>query len=242
MNIAIIEDSKIISHMVTAGLISYGFNVTNFRSNKIDEHKLASGVFETVILNTKLDHVDSIALIKGVKDTQPQTYILAINSKQDWKVKVDILNVGADDVISYPFPMQELLARIQALLRRPRESKDVIYRFRGLTIDPNCKTVEKDNDTVPLRKKEFHLLTYLARNKNRPVSRHEILDNVWDYRHIIESNTVDVHVSKIRKSCGDKNLIQTIHGFGYQLNDKSDHEYEKMSSVVDDSMKMPPVL
>lgn len=226
MNIAIIEDSKTVGHIISATLNSYGYQTSFFQSEAIDEQFFKSTNFDFIIMDTSLEHIDSKSFIKKVKAVSSEVYILAIQTKGDWKRRVEILNCGADDLVSYPFPMQEIMARIQAILRRPKVEPVTYIRIKDLLINPARREVSKENKKLNLRKREYSLLEYMARNRNRPISRSELLDHVWDYRRITESNTLDVHISNLRRNIGDSTIIKTVHGFGYLLNDGEEGLYE----------------
>ncbi len=221
MNILIIEKSKSISQLLKNTLVAYGYNITEDTSDFVSEHLIKRNLFEVIILDTNIEGkyttVDILKRIKDCKGVSCKT--LGICSIGTWRDKVNFLNNGGDDVLSYPFPMQELIARIQALLRRPRTYIDSKLFVGDLLLDTQSKTVSVGDRDIPLRKKEFELLEYLIRNKNRTVSRCELLDHVWDYRSYTGSNTIDVHVKRIRDKMPRKNIIESIHGQGYKVKD-----------------------
>ena len=144
---------------------------------------------------------------------------MGICNKGNWVEKVDFLNNGGDDVLTYPFPVQELLARIQSLIRRPRSYIDKNIYIGDFLLDLDTKSVYKNNKDIEIRKKEYDLFEYLVRNKDRVVSRCELLDHVWDYREYVGSNTIDVHINRLREKLEDKKVIETVHGVGYKVKD-----------------------
>ncbi len=224
MNILIIEKSKTIAHILTTTLVAYGYNVTKDNSDFSSINLVSRNLFEIVILDTNLTGKyttsDILSSIKGKKNTQIK--ILGICSVGTWKDKVNFLNSGGDDVLSYPFPVQELIARIQSLLRRPHNYLDNRMYIGDILLDTNSKTVSLKNNDIELRKKEYQLFEYLVRNRNRTVSRCELLDHVWDYRSYTGSNTIDVHIKRLREKLPKKGLIETVHGRGYRVK-----EYKK---------------
>lgn len=224
MNILIIEKSKTIAHILTTTLVAYGYNVTKDNSDFSSINLVSRNLFEIVILDTNLagkySTSDILSSIKGKKNTQIK--ILGICSVGTWKDKVNFLNSGGDDVLSYPFPVQELIARIQSLLRRPHNYLDNRMYIGDILLDTNSKTVSLKNNDIELRKKEYQLFEYLVRNRNRTVSRCELLDHVWDYRSYTGSNTIDVHIKRLREKLPKKGLIETVHGRGYRVK-----EYKK---------------
>ncbi len=230
MNILIIEKSKTISHILKNTLVAYGYNITEDNADFGSENLVDRGLFEILIIDTNLNGkyttVDILKKIKGKKNIK--TKILGICSIGIWKDKVNFLNSGGDDVLSYPFPVQELIARIQSLLRRPNSYVDSRMYIGDILLDTTNKTVSVKNSDIDLRKKEYQLLEYLVRNRNRTVSRCELLDHVWDYRSYTGSNTIDVHVKRLRDKIPCKGLIETVHGQGYRVKDS------KASSALQD--------
>lgn len=237
MNILIIEKSKTISHLLRSTLIAYGYNITEDSAEFVNESLVKRNLFEVLILDTNIDGkystVDILKKIKSIKSIDCKT--LGLCTIGNWKDKVVFLNNGGDDVLSYPFPMQELTARIQALLRRPHTYIDSKLFVGDILLDTQSKTVSVGDSEVPLRKKEFELLEYLMRNKNRTVSRCELLDHVWDYRTYTGSNTIDVHVKRIRDKISSKNIIESVHGQGYKVRES------KASSALRDVQNQDPL-
>ena len=222
MNILIIEKSKTISYILRKSLVAYGYSVTEDSGSFNVENIVKRNIFEILILDTNIvgtfNTVDILKKVKGFKDIECK--ILGICSTGGWRDKVNFLNNGGDDVLSYPFPMQELIARIQSLLRRPKSYIDNQIYIGDVVLDTRSKTVcEKEKD-IDFRRKEYELFEYLVRNKNRTVSRCELLDHVWDYRSYTGSNTVDVHIKRIRDKISNKGIIETVHGQGYRIKDR----------------------
>ncbi|OGC35859.1 hypothetical protein A2436_02505 [candidate division WS6 bacterium RIFOXYC1_FULL_33_9] len=193
--------------------------MTEDTSDFNSENLVKRDLFEILILDTningKFTTEDLIKKAKSKKNVQSK--ILGICSIGTWKDKVNFLNIGGDDVLSYPFPIQELLARIQSLLRRPNSYIDSKMYLGNVLLDTTNKTVSVKEKDIELRRKEYELLEYLIRNKNRTVSRCELLDHVWDYRSYTGSNTIDVHIKRLRDKIPSKGLIETVHGQGYRV-------------------------
>ncbi len=231
MNILIIEKSKTISHILKHSLLAYGYNITQDSADFASVNLVNRGLFEIIIIDTNLvgkySTLDILKKVKGKKDSKSK--ILGICSIGTWKDKVSFLNNGGDDVLSYPFPMQELIARIQSLLRRPLSYVDSKMYIGDVLLDTNNKTVSTKNSDIDLRKKEYQLLEYLVRNKNRTISRCELLDHVWDYRSYTGSNTIDVHIKRLRDKLPRKSLIETVHGQGYRIKD-----FKASSALLDE--------
>jgi DNA-binding response OmpR family regulator len=239
MNIAIIEDSKMISHIIESGLNMYGYNCFKFSSNKVSTTGIDQSRYKVLILNSDLESVDSIEFVKKLREVNGPIRIIGLSHKSKWKNRVEILNAGADDVITYPFPIQELLAKIQALLRRPDNLTQTKIKTPNYELNQGKTLIYRKSKRIDLRKKEYSLFEYLIRNKERAVSRAELLDHVWDYRRFTDSNTVDVHISTLRKKIGNPNSIKTVHGFGYQFNDSDDTKYVKKNPSEEVELEIP---
>ncbi len=220
MNILIIEDSHTLSQILTKALDSYGYKVTTDNANFSSKRALRRGVFDFVIINTKLEEDRTNEIMNYVREKAPDSKILGVCNKGGWAEKVEFLKKGGDDVLTYPFPIQELLARIKSIVRRPKNYIDENISFGDLTLDSEMKCLYHGNSEIPMRRKEYELFEYLVKNKDRPISRCELLDHVWDYREYVGSNTIDVHVKRLRDRLQDKAIIQTVHGVGYRAKEK----------------------
>lgn len=220
MNILIIENSATLSQLLQKSLCAYGYNTTLDTSEFESKSLAKKGIFDFVVLNTNLEGGRSFEILLFLKKYNKKTKILGVCNKGSWVEKVEFLNHGGDDVLTYPFPVQELLARIQALIRRPTNYVDENLYIGDYVLDTDSKTVFKGNQDIALRKKEYSLFEYLLRNKDRAISRCELLDHVWDYREYVGSNTIDVHIKRLRDKLDNKNLIKTVHGVGYKMEEK----------------------
>jgi len=228
MNCLILEDNKTISNIIKAGLSAYGYNMTCKPLHKDSLEEIKDRPYSFVFLNIGRQRISQEytkmirelhALVSKIRDYNKNVLVMGILPKDNYPLKVDFLNLGGDDVLTYPFSLKELLARIQALLRRPLQATNSTLYLSDVSINTGEHRVYKKDKEIPLRRKEYNILEYLARNKNRPISRSELLDHVWDYKRIVGSNTVDVHINKLRKTLRDRSLIETVHGFGYKATD-----------------------
>ena len=220
MNILIIDNSNSLSHIIKKTLEAYDYNVAIDNDSFKQKYLVEEEKFSVIILNASLPKGSSFSILKDIKDVSPNTKILGICKRDGWKNKVVFLKEGADDVLTYPFPMQELLARIQSLIRRPNSYTTNKLYVRDIEVDTDMKIATKSKRDINLRKQEYSVFEYLLRNKNRTVTRYELMDHVWDYRKLNNSNTIDVHIKRIRDKIEDRGLIQTVHGVGYKIVDK----------------------
>jgi DNA-binding response OmpR family regulator len=220
MNILIIENSLTLSQLLTKALEAYGYKVTMDNDNFANKTLVSQRIFDFIILNTNLGQDLTKNILEYVRKKDSNIKVLGVCNKGNWVEKVEFLNNGGDDVLTYPFPVQELLARIQSLIRRPKNYIDENIYVGDYIIDTKSKVVTKDDQDIPLRRKEYELFEYLVRNSDRAISRCELLDHVWDYRDYVGSNTIDVHIKRLRDKLDDKSIINTIHGVGYKIKTK----------------------
>lgn len=217
MNILIIEDSKTLSQILYKLLKDKGINTEILTSKEYDKRYIQKDLYDIVTVNVNLKDYGSLSILDEVREQDRKVLVIGIANNNDWRKKVTFLNAGADDVITFPFPKEEFLSRISSLLRRPKTFKGEQLKLYDYTIHADQKKVTKNKKKIPLRKKEFQVLEYMVRNKGKVVSRNELFDHVWDYRRMSSSNTVDVHMKRIREKLKDNKIIETIHGFGYTI-------------------------
>ncbi len=219
----ILEQNKTISNILQSGMQAYGYTVEKIEYTEDLADTLKYKPYKLVFIDrTDSDNKSNLGeIIKLAQKINKQSYIIGIVAENKWRDRVNFLNSGADEVITYPFILQEVLARIQTLLRRPKIKLNNTLEIGDVAVDTLNKEVYENNQKIDLRKKEYNILEYMIRNKERPISRTELLDNIWDYRKIINSNTVDSHISTIRKKLKTNNLIKTVHGIGYKIVDSS---------------------
>ncbi len=218
MHVLLVEDSHIISDSLKSTFENYGYLVDARKAVDFMKMKYNIKSFDIAVLNIEVEGLEKE--IEKIRKIHPDLCIIGLNTSKNWNKKVDLLKTGFDDVLDYPFPAQEILVRVQNALKKPRNMGKPDLKAGNIKLDIEGKRVMRNNNEVDLRKKEFCLLEYLIRNKNRTVSRNELLDHVWDYRKISNSNTVDVHIKRLRDKIKGYDVIQTVHGFGYRLNDK----------------------
>ncbi len=220
MNIAIIDDSELISQMISKSVKPYGYIPQVIKSKNVKNGDFVSSKFKMLVINSNLLNRSQLDLIAEIRRINKEIAILGVVKSKNANDKICIYESGADDVINFPFLIKEFLIRIENLMSRKGTRKDKIYTLDKIFINTGEKSVKYDDEEIDLRRKEYSILEYLARNQGRTVSRNELLDNIWDYTKITESNTIDVHISNIRKKLSNNKIIKTIHGFGYRIDKK----------------------
>lgn len=166
---------------------------------------------------------DGIAIVKAMREAKIHTPVLFLTALTAVSDRATGLDAGADDYLVKPFALEELLARVRALLRRPTEQQSPILQIGDLTLDPVTYSVHRDEKEIHLTSKEFGLLEYLLRNPGRPLSKETIISHVWDYDADILPNTVEVYIKYLRHKIDDAfktPLIHTVRGFGYKIEAK----------------------
>ena len=216
-----VEDDSNIRELVVYTLESTGMKACGFPDGTAFMKALAFETPELVLLDIMLPGEDGISLLKKLKSSAktkdiPVIMVTAKGAEYD---KVIGLDSGADDYVTKPFGMMELISRVKAVLRRTkREEKSTQYEIRNLMLDQKKHEVRVDGRPVTLTLKEFELLELLIRNKNIVLSRDRLLEEVWGYDFDGETRTIDVHIRTLRqklKSAGD--LIETVRGVGYRM-------------------------
>lgn len=212
--ILIIEDEQAISDLIKMNL-----DIAGYDSRQVFNGSEALSIFEQycpdlILLDVMLPDRDGFEVMSKIKPSGiPAIFLTAKNTLAD---KVKGLKMGADDYIIKPFEAMELLARIEAVLRR-YESKKESTIFEDIEIDLEERTVKKDDNLIELTMKEYELLLLLIRNRNKALSREVILEAVWEYDYIGETRTVDIHIQKLRKKLKWEDKIKTVFKFGYRL-------------------------
>lgn len=163
---------------------------------------------------------DGIGIVKAMRDAKVHTPVLFLSALGSVTERTAGLDAGADDYLVKPFALEELLARVRALLRRPTEQQSAVLESGDLTLDTITYNVERAGKNIQLTSKEFALLEYMLRNPGRPLSKDVIISHVWDYDADILPNTVEVYIKYLRNKIDlpfKKPLIHTVRGFGYKL-------------------------
>lgn len=212
--ILIIEDEQAISDLIKMNL-----DIAGYDSRQVFNGKEALSIFEQycpdlILLDVMLPDRDGFDIMSKIKPSGiPVIFLTAKNTLAD---KVKGLKMGADDYIIKPFEAMELLARIEAVLRRYGSKKESTI-FEDIEIDLEERTVKKEGNLIELTMKEYELLLLLIRNRNKALSREMILEAVWEYDYIGETRTVDIHIQKLRRKLEWEDKIKTVFKFGYRL-------------------------
>ena len=221
MRILVVEDDEKIASFVVKGLKQAGFAVDHANNGEDGLHLASTAPYDAAVVDIMLPRLDGLALIEELRRRRIATPVIILSAKRSVDDRVKGLQVGGDDYLTKPFAFSELLARVQALLRRTTGSGEPTRLTVGdLTLDLIAREVTRGGQRLDLQPREFSLLEYLMRNAGRPVSKTLILEHVWDYAFDPQTNVVDVLVSRLRNKVDrdfPEKMIQTIRGVGYVL-------------------------
>jgi len=217
IRILLIEDDELIGSSLERGLREEGYSVERAVDGKAGWEFLRRGGWELVILDWWLPTEDGLVLLRKFRELERQTPVLFLTARDGVNERVRGLDAGADDYLCKPFVFDELLARVRALLRRAEDRPGAVLERAGVSIDLATQRVQRGAATLDLTAKEYSLLVYFVRHYGQVVSRTRIYEQVWDDRYDGLSNTIEVHVSELRRKLenhGDR-LIHTLRGRGY---------------------------
>ena len=221
MRALVIEDDSTIASFIEKGLRAEGFAVDRAADGHQGLHLAATEPYDVAIVDVMLPGRDGLSVIEELRRQRIQTPVLILSARRSVDDRVRGLQAGGDDYLVKPFAFPELIARVQALLRRATGTAEPTRLQVGdLTLDRVSRRVERSGRAIELRPREFTLLEYLMRNAGRVLSKPMILSHVWDYSFDPRTNVVDVLVSRLREKIDkdfEPKLIRTVRGVGYVL-------------------------
>jgi two-component system OmpR family response regulator len=221
MRILVVEDDLKIASFVQKGLKSAGFAVDHAADGENGLHMALSEPYDAAIIDVMLPRLDGLSLIERLRREKINTPVIILSAKGSTDDRVKGLQTGSDDYLTKPFAFSELLARIQALIRRSSGlSEPTRLSVGDLSLNLVTREVIRGGNKIQLQPKEFSLLEYLMRNAERVVSKTMIMEHVWDYHFDPQTNVVEARMSRLRDKIdkGFKNkLIHTVRGVGYVL-------------------------
>ena len=219
MNILIIEDEQNMVLSLSLSLGAAGFKIDSSSDGREGLDMARSNKYDLILLDCNLPGLSGFEIVKRLRSEKCFTPIIILTVLGELNDKLELFNLGIDDYLTKPFSFSELLARIKALLRRPRSLQGEILKVGDLELDADKFLVTKKGLRIPMSSREFSLLEYLMINQGKFLSRQNILDNVWDENADPFSNTVEVHIMNIRKKLENNNshYIFTASNRGYKI-------------------------
>ena len=234
MKCLIIEDDETVSHFIAKGLTESSHTCDIANDGKQGLLLATSNQYDAIILDRMLPEIDGMVVLSTFRATDQETPVLILSAKSKVDDKVSGLRSGADDYLAKPFAFEELLARLEILVQRAdtgasKSDVEVTLMAADLSLNLLTRKVTRADQTIELQGREFRLLEYLMRNKERVITRTMLLEKVWDYNFDPQTNIIDVHISRLRQKI-DKGfstpLIETVRGAGYRMRDSLDeHAY-----------------
>lgn len=216
MRILLLEDDNLIGDGLKTGLTKCGFNVDWFTDGLTGQQALQQAPFDAVILDLGLPEIDGIDILTYWRENNCNVPVLILTARDALQNRLAGLNAGADDYLCKPFALSEVVARLNALIRRSHDNATSLLKFRNITFDMTSRITTCDGKEVVLTAREQALLLLFLNNKNRVMSRSFIEEKLYSWDSDVESNAVEVHIHNLRRKLGNS-LINTVRSVGYIL-------------------------
>ena len=220
MRILLVEDNKRLSDSLRLSLEDNGYAVDVAYDGQEGEDLAEFTPYDTIILDVMLPKRDGIEVCRSLRRKRVQSPILMLTARDALEDRVLGLDSGADDYLVKPFEMDELMARLRALMRRESDDKSGLITIADLVLDPATHFVKRNGQSLDLTSREYELLEYLMRNPNRLITRQMAENHLWSYDATVQSNVVDVYIRRLRRKVDDPfevKLIETVRGSGYRM-------------------------
>lgn len=218
MRILIVEDDPILSDGLSVGLSLSGFTVDNVGTLADAAAAIAANDFDGIVLDIMLPDGSGLDLLAELRSKGQRIPILMLTARDQVRDRIEGLDAGADDYLGKPFDLQELAARLRAMLRRQEGRASACLEWNGLRLDPASQTAERHDGPLRFSRREFAILHALMENPGQILSKGQLEEKIYGWREDVESNTVEVHIHNLRAKLG-KQVIQTARGLGYFLSE-----------------------
>jgi two-component system OmpR family response regulator len=218
MKLLVIEDEKKIANLLQKGLREQGYSVDLSHDGNEGLDRATSEPYDAIVLDIMLPGRDGLSLLRTLRDRKITTPVMILTARGEVSERVEGLNTGADDYLSKPFAMDELVARLRALMRRVTGENISLYKVGDLTMNLVSREVVRGTRKIELTAREFRLLEYLMRSPGQVLTRTQIIERVWEYHFDPGTNLVDVYIQRLRRKIDDGEdikMIQTVRGVGY---------------------------
>lgn len=217
IEVLIVEDEENISNLIKMSLTQVGYRCQCVYDGEAAADKIEKNTFDLILLDIMLPKINGFELMEYIKDFNIP--VIFITAKNDINDKVKGLKLGADDYITKPFDIAELLARVEVVLRRYHKNSTKL-QIDDICIDTESRVVTKNGEIVDLTLKEFEVLMLFIKNKNIALYKETIYERVWEESYMGDTRTVDLHVQRLRKKLDWKDKIQTVYKVGYRYEEK----------------------
>jgi two-component system OmpR family response regulator len=216
MRVLVVEDERALSTQLAGALGAAGYAVDCAADGEQADFLVRTERYDAVLLDLGLPRVDGFTILRGWRDSSVDVPVLVLTARGSWHEIVQGIDGGADDYVAKPFRMEEVLARIRALIRRASGHAQPELRCGLVTLDPRLAKVTRDGVPVKLTSHEFRVLSYLMHHRDRVVSQSELTEHIYAQDFDRDSNTVEVFVARLRRKLG-ASIIETVRGIGYRL-------------------------
>jgi len=216
MRILVVEDEASLAKQLTSSIAEAGYTVDHATDGERADFLAQTEDYDAMVLDLGLPKIDGLTLLRKWRDSGLATPVLVLTARGSWHEKVRGIDGGADDYVSKPFRIEELLARLRALLRRASGHATPELRAGGLTLDPRLSRVTQGGAPVKLTSHEFRVLSYLMHHRGRVVSQAELIEHIYAQDFDRDSNTVEVFIARLRRKLG-ASLIDAVRGLGYRI-------------------------
>ena len=216
MRLLLVEDDPMIGRAVRHGLMQAGFVVDWVTDGQLGLAAISNEVYDGVILDIGLPRLDGLALLQRLRSAQNRIPVLITSARDAVRDRIEGLNTGADDYLLKPFDLDELIARVRALMRRQSMSTSNLLSAGALTLDPSRRVVTSNGEEVALTAKEFAILEVLLHRPGAVLSRERLEESIYGWGEEVGSNAVEVHLHNLRRKLG-ANVIRNVRGVGYKI-------------------------
>lgn len=220
MNVLLVEDEKRIAGFVKKGLAEQGFQVDHVADGDEALERMLSRPYDAIVLDIMLPGRDGLSVLRQFRKKGHTAPVILLTARSALDERVEGLNAGADDYLTKPFYVEELVARLHAVIRRASDEPMSLLRAGEVAVNVLTREVTVGGEPVKITAREFGLLEYMMRNPGRVYTRTQLLEHVWGYDFDPSTNLVDVHIQRLRKKVSpdkDNPLIETIRGVGYRV-------------------------
>jgi len=216
MRILLVEDDELLGDAAKAGLNQYGYTVDWLKDGESAKLALKNESFDIVVLDLGLPKLSGLGLLKDVRASGNATPVIILTARETIEDRVKGLDCGADDYLTKPFDIDELSARVRALIRRSTGRAESTIQYRNIELNPAAHSVKVDDIEINVPRREFSLLQKLLENSGNVLSREQLMQSVYGWEEDVDSNALEVHIHNLRKKL-NTTFIRTIRGVGYMI-------------------------
>ena len=217
MKILVVEDEQALGEQIVQGLEQSGW-VAELSSDGIDAlYRATSEPWDGIVLDLGLPKLDGLTVLRGIRDENVTCPVIILSARNELTQRVEGLNAGADDYLTKPFQMIELVARLRAQVRRSTGNASPVIQIGGLSLDTRTSKVMHNGESIDLTALEFKVLSYMMHNSDKVISRTELVEHIYKQDFDRDSNTIEVFIGRIRRKIGG-DVIKTVRGLGYRIN------------------------